>query len=31
MSQGQRTYACGMALSLDQVIDLALERVLPGT
>jgi tetratricopeptide (TPR) repeat protein len=29
--QGQRARACGMALSLDQVIDLALQRVPPGT
>ena len=29
--QAQRAYACGMALSLDQVIDLALGGVPPGT
>jgi hypothetical protein len=29
--QAQRAYACGMALGLDQVIDLALGRVPPGT
>jgi hypothetical protein len=29
--QAQRAYACDMALGLDQVIDLALGRVPPGT
>ena len=28
--QAQRVYACGMALSLDQVIDLALGGIPPG-
>ncbi len=29
--QAQRAYACGTALSLNQVIDLALRGVPPGT
>jgi hypothetical protein len=29
--QAQRAYACGTALSLNQVIDLALREVPPGT